>query len=169
MAFMIVWQPYIMNVIHCNGFENYEAIQYDSLFPCDTVIKYHANGKIKSIGYYCNDTLNGEYKEFSSSGQLVYSGFFVNGIQDGKSVFQDSTSSSKAIYIYDMGNMTEMQDYSEAGELIEVIKHIYVKKQHIMTTICSADSLYNLHCVTTFYKSDRVPIEFLCPEVIVPK
>jgi hypothetical protein len=115
----------------CNTIKEKEGNQ-------DGTIKrvYYQNGKLKSEGVYLNDSIkNGWFKSYYEDGTIKSSATFLNGLQNGKTVFfykrgkmeqevfwKNGKSYGNANYYFQNGKLDTYSCYDLFGEIMYVMK-----------------------------------------------
>jgi antitoxin component YwqK of YwqJK toxin-antitoxin module len=79
---------------------------------------YHANGEVKEIGYFLNDTKDGIWESFNESGTKTSEASYSNGVKDGNWTIWNDNGILTYHIVYENGKRVIATQWDSNGDLI---------------------------------------------------
>lgn len=97
-------------------------ITFKDNLPDGLMEEYYPNGQIKKLVNFSKGKLNGEFFEFSETGELLFSGLYVDDLKEGdwNSYYRDGSKKSEDFYSKNLLQGSSKK-YFPDGNLAEVI------------------------------------------------
>jgi len=98
---------------HRPGCETYKTINIDPNY-----VETHTNGLIQQSGYIIDGVLEGEWKEFDSSGNVTAVANYQNGKKHGDWKLYDGQGNLQFHIVYDQGKKISAKDVFAISSLV---------------------------------------------------